>query len=568
MNIQKFQWFSVLFFVLCFSSQSASAGLFDNDEQNWRRIFGEIKKINARLVSLEMGKLKALESVQQDLARQIEEIKNLIPNLQGSVEQGQSEVSGQFKVTNQKLADIEAQIKLEIIKSVNQQLNAIDQQIAGQLNQQKIANDQFQGNLAEKFSDLKGGMAADMENFAKGNQKSFQELALINRQSLAGVVAQMSTQKQSLDQANQIIKSELIPTIIKQNGDTSLQLRTEMSKTSNALLAGMSEGRKENMDALRAGLSGVEAKNQKLLEVLEKNLKEGETTRGNMGLLSQSMAATNENVVRTHDNIVKLKDVLAQQMDTLSQGQQTLASKADLTSLQQNMTKVQGGNALNGEKLSNLITTSGELVTHSNEMGQSIAQLATHSGEVNQSLQNVGQALQTIEGGLANVNVVNEKMTTLIGILKTIATEQDKLSVVLTGQDELKQSQNQILKSQTEINQIQVEMSKTQIQMGKNQEVINKTQMDDKQIQEKLNQNQATILKSQKEIRTAQAQILKAQGDIRSAQQQTLKTQADVKKNLAELSRKANVNISRNDDIRKTLSSLGKKSSSQPPAKK
>jgi len=601
MRNHKYQWFSVLFFVLVFFSQSASAGLFDNDEQNWRRIFGEIKKINARLVSLEMGKLKAMGSVQQELSRQIEDVKSWLPNLQGAVEQSQAEVSGYFKTTNQKLADIETQIKLEIIKSVNRQLKHIQGQIANRLNQQKIANDQFQSNLAEKFSDLKGGMAADMENFAKRNQKISQDFAQLNKVSLQNAIDQMNAQKQSLDKANEIIKFELIP-----------KISSEMSQTSGALLAEMTQARNENKEVLVAGLLGIEAKNQKLLEVLGKNLKEGETTRENIELLSKSLEATNENVARTQNNIVKLKDGMVLQMDTLSKGQQNLtvqvgagsqkidqkvgivfgnlkiadekinklaeslnglqsqsiASRADMASLQQNMVKAEGANALNGEKLNKLITSSSELASHSseiaiqnNEMGQSITQLVAHSGEVNQSLKNVGQALQTIQGGIANVDNVNEKLTTLIGILKTMAAEQGKFTEVITNQDEIKQSQSQIFKSQIELNQAQVkmsqaqaDMSKTQIQMNNNQGVINQAQLDEKQVQEQMTNNQARIYKAQEEIR--------------NAQMQTLKTQADVKKNLADLSRKANVNISRNDSIKKTLAILGQKlSSSLSPSK-
>lgn len=603
MKTHKLLWVSVFFLILAFSSQTASAGLFDDDKNNWRRIFAEIKKINARLVELKTGKLKAIESFQQDLSRQIEDIKSLLPNLQGSVEQSQAEISGYFKTTNQKLADIEMQIKMEIIKNVKQQLAKLDQQIASQLNRQKIANDQFQDNLAEKFRDLKSGMAADMENFAKLNQKNSQELARLNRDTLAMV----NTQKQSLDKTNEIIKSELIP-----------QISTEMSKTSNAFLASVSQARKENKEALRAGLSGIEAKNQKLLEVLERNLKEGEATRGNIELLSKSMGTTNKNVVLIHDDIVKLKDGMVQQMGTLSKGQQnlavqvsagsqkmdkqieiifrnmrvadekinklaeslnglqsnSLASRADLASLQLNMAKVLGNNALNGEKLNKIITSSSELATHSreltiqnNEMGQSITQLVTHSGQVNQSLKNVGQALQTIQGGLANVDNVNEKLTTLIGILKTIAAEQGKFAEVITGQSEIKQFQMELNQVQVKMSQAQAEMSQAQIQMGKNQGVINQTQLDEKQILEQTNQHQARILKAQEEIKSSQIQIIKAQGEIRSAQRQTLKTQFDVKKNLADLSRKANVNISRNDAIRKTLANLGKKSFRPPPPK-
>ena len=62
-----------------------------------------------------------------------------------------------------------------------------------------------------------------------------------------------------------------------------------------------------------------------------------------------------------------------------------------------------------------------------------------------------------------------------------------------------------------------------------------------------------------------QAQILKAQEEIKNAQRQSLKDQAETKKTLEEFSRKTNVNISRNDAIRKTLSNLEKSPSPTPP---
>ena len=515
MKTHKLQWASVFFLGFVFVSQTAVAGLFDNDEQNWRRIFGEIKKINARLVSLEMGKLKGMENVQQDLSRQLEELKSLIPTLQGSVEQSQAEVSGYFKSTNQKLADIETQLELEIIKSIDQQLSKIEQKIAIQLGQQKIANDQFQSNLAEKFSDLKGGMAADMENFAKANQKNSQEMARYNSESLGKMVKQMNTQKQSLDRANEIIKSELIPTIIKQNEETS-----------NALLLGMSQASKDNKDTLLTGLSGIEAKNQKLLEVLQKNLKEGETTQQNILLLSQNMATAN-------DNIKKLRDGIALQIDTLVKDQQALAVQLGAGSerIDQKVGVVAQSLQMTDEKINTLVTTSSALASQNEK---------------------VSQSLQSIEGGLANVNLVNDKLTALINILKTIAKEQGKFAGLIAGQSEIKQSQMELNQAQAKISEGQAAMSQAQFNMGKNQEVINQSQLNEKQ-------TQSRISKAQEEIRSAQVQILKAQEEIRSAQRLTLQTQKEVKKSLADLSRKANVNISRNDAIRKALSTIDKK---------
>jgi chromosome segregation ATPase len=538
MKTYKLQFTSVFFFIFVFFSQSASAGLFDNDEQNWRRIFGEIKKINARLVSLEMGKLKGMENVQRDLSLQLEELKSLIPALQGSVEQSQAEVSGYFKSNNQKLADIEKKLELELIETIARQLSKIEQQIAGQLGQQKTANDQFQANLAEKFSDLKGGMAADMENFAKANQKNSQELARYNSESLGKIVKQMNTQKQSLDRANEIIKSELIPTIIKQSEETSLQVRTELTKTSNALLLGMTQSSKDNKEALQTGLSGIEAKNIKLLEVLQKNLQDGETTKQNILLLSQNMATAN-------DNIKKLRDGIALQIDTLVKDQQALALQLGAGS----------------EKIDQKVNVVAEKLQMADEK---ISTLVTSSNAIASQNEKVSQSLQSIEGGMTNVNLVNDKLTALISILKTIAKEQGNFAGILSGQAAIKQSQLELNQAQVKISEGQAAMSKAQFSMGKNQEVINKAQLSEKQTQEKMGQHQSRISKAQEEIKSAQVQILKAQEEIRSAQRLTIKTQKEVQKNLSDLSRKANVNISRNDAIRKTLATLGKKSAPTP----
>ncbi len=572
MKNQKLQRIGIIFLSLFFASPVAYAGVFDNDEENWRRIFRDIKKINSRLVTLETGKMKALANSQQDLSLQVDEIKSLIPSLQGAVEQSQSEVTGRFEATIRKLADIEKQIKQDMIRNVNQQLSRINAEVTSQLNQQTIANEKFQANLATQFDQLKGHMAGDMDKIANINKGSFQELVQSNNQSFAKVVEQLKAQQQNLDSYKQVIKSDLIPTIVQQN-----------EKTSTQLLTGMSKSNKENKKTLTAGLESLEAKNQLLVEILKKNLKEGEVTRGNVERLSLNVDATN-------NNVLKLKDALVLQLDSLSQAQQALvaevgngslqmnqkvegvhqnlmvagekinklaeslkgiqaqthSSEERVASLQQSLEKMKGDNALNGEKINKLISSSTKLATNSNAM--------------NLSLQSVGQSLKTIEGGMTGVEASNQKLTKLIDILKVMATEQGKLTQVLAGQGDIKQSQNQILTTQVELNKVQVEMSRVQAQMSNAAKA--KGQIDP---------SQAQILKAQKSLKQAQsqviktqAQILKAQEKIINAQRQSLRDQAEAKKLLAELSRKANVNISRNDAIRKTLSNIGKRSASTP----
>jgi len=552
-----------LIFLLVFPSV-LHAGLFDNDEENWRRIFGEIKKINARLVSLEAGKLKGIETVQHDLIRQIEEIKNLIPDLQGTVEKSQSEMAGYVQSTNKKLGDIEASLKLEILKNLNQQLDSLNQQVSLQLGQQAQANEKFQGGLIGQFDQLKTHLAGDMDKFANVNKGFFQDMARTNSDTLTKVVEQLNAQNQTLDRVNGVIKSELIPAIIQEN-----------EKSRGLLLSEMTKANKSNQDAILNAFSSINAKNQKLVEILERSLKEGEVTRTNVELLSKNMGQTNDNVIRMHDDIVKLKDVMVQQIDSTSKalqgltvqvaaGSQTMdqkiegvngnlrvadekinklaesfkglhaqsvSSTATLASLKQGLDQIQGSSSLNGEKLNKLVTSSTEI--------------ATHTSKMNQSLQTVDQALHTIEGGLANVDLANQKLGKLIEILKTIATEQGKMTQVLAVQGEIKQATAQVLKTQTSLT--------------KDQETLIQAQTAMKQAQSQMTAMQSDIKQSQEEIKRAQAQILKSQADIQRTQAETLKVQVDAKKELSDLSRKANVNISRNDAIRKTLADIEKK---------
>lgn len=562
MKTLSLRWPCVVFLITTsFSSSASFAGVFDNDEENWRRIFRDIKKINSRLVTMETGKMQAMENVQKDLFNQINDLKSLIPNLQGSVEQSQAEVTGQFQGIQDLLAGIENQIKQGIVASVDQRLEKIEKQISLQLNQQKIANEKFQANLANQFDQLKSHMAGDMENFHKVGKAFFKEFDLANKQSRDQVVQRLNEQQQTLNKTQEIFKSDLIPAIVQQN-----------EKNIQGLRAVISSSAKENAGVLTAGLERIRLENQKLSTIFQKSLQEGEIIRTNIERLSQNITLTDQNVVRSHSDIVKLKDILAQQMELMAGTQRDLVVQVKNGSLQtdrkvevvhenmrvtdqkinkmaeslqglQSQSQVSGAgvaalrqtmaqsNALNEEKLDKLIGSSTEI--------------ATHSSNNYQSLQSVGQALQGVEGQLANVDLANQKLSKLIDILKTMAAEQGKLTQVIAGQGEIKQYQTRIFKTQGEINQAQKEQIQAKSQVNANQSRLLKAQGELKQVQAK--------------VLETQAQILKAQEEIKNTQKQSLENRKTINKNLADLSRKANVNISRNDAIRKTLADIGKK---------
>ena len=47
-------FFLLLSIFIC--GNKVNAGIFDDDEKNWERVFVELKKINSRLVTLETSK--------------------------------------------------------------------------------------------------------------------------------------------------------------------------------------------------------------------------------------------------------------------------------------------------------------------------------------------------------------------------------------------------------------------------------------------------------------------------------------------------------------------------------
>ena len=85
------------------------------------------------------------------------------------------------------------------------------------------------------------------------------------------------------------------------------------------------------------------------------------------------------------------------------------------------------------------------------------------------------------------------------------------------------------------------------------------------------NEKLSRLIEILKAIATEQdklGQVVKAQTAMNKAQAGLAKNQEDIRKALADLRNKANVNISRNDDIKKTLGKIEKKNSNASSAKK
>ncbi len=104
---------SFLYLVVILFPLNASAQLFGSDEENWKRLFHELKKINSHFVKLKDEEVLNLRYQNEDLLRQIEEMKQVLPQLQGAVELSKSETNS--KVSKLALKISELQVTLDAI---------------------------------------------------------------------------------------------------------------------------------------------------------------------------------------------------------------------------------------------------------------------------------------------------------------------------------------------------------------------------------------------------------------------------------------------------------------------
>ena len=94
---------------------NAWAQLIGVDDKKMNNIIVNLKKINSRLVELETDKIKNLQHQLEDLLRQIEEIKQTIPQLQGAVELNKAQTHSQINKIDSKLEDLGAEVKNEVL---------------------------------------------------------------------------------------------------------------------------------------------------------------------------------------------------------------------------------------------------------------------------------------------------------------------------------------------------------------------------------------------------------------------------------------------------------------------
>lgn len=431
---------SVFFFILVMLIPlNASAQLFGSDDEKWEKVFVGLKKINSRLVQLETSEMVSLRRQLEDLLRQIEEVKQTLPQLQGSVELNKSETLANVSKISSQLSDLEAEVKNQVLVKIEKQNKILD----------RFQKDQ---------KSLKKGLAQDIEQFEKMNKENFQSFAAANRSTLEIVVQRLAaldeTTKKSFEDTKGLFISDVIPAMAKENLDNR-----------KAILEHLSKSRETSKKALAA----LSEKNKMLIDILGESLKQGAETKEQIAAIKGTLDTANKNLTVNNKNLMVADQKINKLAETLKTLQlQHSASSETLVALKKGLTVAGEFDLLADEKINKLIKNSAQLVANANKLEKSVL------GELKQSAQKE-------DSNQDKINLANEKLSRLIEILKAIATEQDKLG-----------------------------------------------------------------------------QVVKAQSAMNKAQAGLVKNQEGIKEALADLRRKANVSISRSDDIKKALGKITK----------
>ncbi len=453
---------SFLLLLILLSPATAFAQLFGSDEENWKKVFLELKKINHRLVTLETVEIDSLKNHLENLLREIEEVKYTVPQLQGVVELNKSETLSGLNKTNAKLDDLTAEVKNQVLSKIHQQNKTL-----------------------ELFRE---GLAQDMENFEQTSKTNFQNFSVVNNKTLGQVVqqleAQSATTKKGFDETIALFRTDVIPAMAEEN-QTNRKI----------IIAQLTQANKDTQKNLENFSAKNQQLNQKLIKILQESLKQELETKPlldaikkDMGVIQEILVGTNQDIAGNHSVIAEVKKAMVitsknlivadEKTNKLAESLKALqvknrVSNEALGALKAGLEKAGEFNKLADEKFNKLIDLSSKLAVHSTELESSV------TGQLKDSAQKE-------DTRTTKVDLANEKLSRLIEILKAVVKEQAKLD---------------------------------------------------------------PVAKALSDIQIKQKALQKAQAGF-------IKDQAAVKEALADLRRKANVNISRSDDIKKTLGKL------------
>ncbi len=374
---RKFIRVSCAFFVcLVWFAFIASAQSFGDDRKS-ERILLEIKKLNTRVVEQVIPQIQNTNLTIEKLKAEINKVRAEV----NRVRSGNKTVNQQMEILSSVIPAMQGSIEqsqaqsIQEIQSLSRHLTQLEAQIKSEqktkAQHQKAELEAIKQEVSTNLQNLKEGMAKDMERMAQLNQSAFQELIKNNEKRLS-------------DQNARVDKSIAVMTEIARGG----------SKT-NEMLASLQTGVMQNSKSLSE-------QNKKIIDILSKTLREQEAASTKIDTLGGNQSKSDENVRIARETMVALKDILDKRLVEIDKTQQVLQEQNDKSLQNADLIK------------QNLFVAD-----------QKINKLA----EVLKTFQ-----IQGSEVGRAKADLINEKITRLIEILKAIASEQGKMEKLVASQ--------------------------------------------------------------------------------------------------------------------------------------
>ena len=485
------------------------------DEEFHLKILEALKRMNVRLVRIEVSKLRSLKAVQESLLNQIMALRTSLEQIQATGEMSKTEMLASVEGVKTKILDVESHIKNDVMEAFN-----------GQTREDK----RYRAQSQALFSQLKDSLATDMGSFSKANQQQFKNFSEVNNKQLQQIVSALEEQNKKLLQTQALFKTDLIPALNSQSEETRQALLTELSQ-SRAVQKNFMES---NHRQILASLGTVEEKNKALVEILKKSILVDEATKSLAETIQKNVGGTNQNIDQARKMIAILQEVLVQRMKNAAETEAALKVRLD-----KDLAEVKNNQKMVTSRLETLVSLSDQINKQSAQMEKSIQQsVVSASDQINKQSAQMEKSIQ--QSVVTATNQINEKSSQIReSINKAIDMASNSAKSKTDLSNEKLSRLVDILKSfAVEQSKIDKELQVLTASLGNVDQVL--------QGQKKLD----VVLQSQQKVEKAiQGQKL---GSI-ATQETILTTQKKMTEALKDLRRKANVSISRSDDILKKL---------------
>ena len=553
----------ILGLVLVGIPQSADAIFTAADMRKLRQ---EHKKITVYLNQLSNEKLKALQSAQESLLRQIEEIRNALPEIQGSVEVNKSETVKSIGEVNQRLAEVEIWLNDKLMKEIKRQ---------------KEAEEKLEAELIAQFEGLKSKLTEDIETLSQNNNQYLQEFSLNNNDRLFKIKGAVEDQNKALNETQVFLKDGLIPALEKQGDANRKALQAEMVRANTeqvnslqahqkAVVTSLIQMDQANHDRLVKMKKALEDQNKALTETQTffQTFFKGELIPALEKQNEANRKALQAEMVRA--NTEQTKSLQASQQTVVGSLNQVVTSLTQMGGKNKSLVQILEKGIKADEETKLLAETLlANIVETNKNIDQNRKTMGVLQEILNQRLTSAAQEQASGEARVTravqkntelinnNLKVADEKINRLAATLKTLEAQKIETDSALntllnTLKEDLGHVQASNQTADPKLNILidasqQIAAQSSQIQLGL-QESVKGVGASQAKV-DLANQKLAKLIEILKTIAAEQEkaqQVLKGQGKV-------LNTQQAIKKALVDLKNKANVNISRNNAILKKI---------------